>query len=85
VAVVLALAAVERCGEAPAMIVQSDYGVGAAASRCVGDFFFAVACPRCSTKYDAVFFPLRHICPHSPIHWIRFEKCANTHLKAVSH
>jgi len=39
VAVVLALAAVERCGEAPAMIVQSDYGVGAAASRCVGDFF----------------------------------------------
>ena len=22
------------------------------------------------------------ICPHSPIHWIRFEKCANTHLNA---
>ena len=28
---------------------------------------------------------LVYICPHSPIHWICFEKCANTHLKTVSH
>jgi len=31
------------------------------------------------------FFALKGICPHSPTHWICFEKCANTHLKAVSH
>jgi hypothetical protein len=32
----------------------------------------------------AVFYP-KGTCPHSLTHWIRFEKGANTHLKAVSH
>ena len=29
-----------------------------------------------------VFFALKGMCPHSPTYWIRFEKCANTHLNA---
>jgi hypothetical protein len=29
-----------------------------------------------------VYFALEGMCPHSPTHWICFEKCANIHLNA---
>jgi len=37
------------------------------------------------TQERGFFFSLKGICPHSPTHWIRIEKCANTYLKADSH
>ena len=38
--------------------------------------------PHLISLWGKVNFALKGICPHSLTHWIRFEKCANTHPNA---